>query len=597
MQSALTPIDEARKEQALLVLRPMAAGLDALGVAVCAFDEADGALLWNRSFLRFFPEHAAHIHAGEPYADNLRRFYLERLGPEELPLLEQYVREGIARHRTQQQPFSFEHRGARLQVNAIQVPGAGRVRIWRSDEHAAVAGDEPAEAAATRQSSMPAIVESTLLDHVADGVMVTDAAGRILWVNEPFVTMLGLCGRASAIGMGFIETYRLAWHDHAPGEHALFEHGLLNLAENMRFAGAPFELPLPGDCWSRVVAQRSPDDRRFYVLADITLLKRQQHQLQAAEARARESEALLKSKSMLLEATLDRMEQGIMMVNSDRVVEVCNRRARELLELPDELMARRPGFGEILAYQWATDEFRHTSQDVLQFIRAGGILDRPHSYIRKRPDGRVIEIQSVPIEGGGVVRTYADITERKRNEERIEYLAHHDGLTSLSNRDVFLEALQRATSESRDTGEVFAVYFIDLDKFKQINDRFGHAVGDLVLVEAADRLRLLAAEFEVAARLGGDEFAILKRRVDGAAEAMVFAERLLDSFRPPIAIENHTLRLGASIGVALYPSSGDDADLLLRTADSAMYQAKASGAGHARLLNRGVEPVGETSPG
>ncbi|CAN5865135.1 hypothetical protein BH11PSE13_BH11PSE13_22700 [soil metagenome] len=584
----------------LSVLRPMADGFDGLGVAMCVFDDADCTLLWNRAFLRFFPEHAGHVHAGEPYVENLRRFYRKRLGADEMPSIERYVQQGLERHRTQQRPFTFEHRGMRLLVTSFPVPGAGRVRLWKVDVEAGPvddAGDNKNEEPATTSAAgMPVIVETTLLDHVADGVMVTDVDNRILWVNEPFLSMYGVLERAVAVGNAFTDVYSAAWQDHALGEEAqLFERGLATLVDNIRFAGAPFELPLPGERWSRVVAQRSPEGKVFFVHVDITLLKRQHALLSMAEARARESEAELQSKSMLLEATLDRMEQGIMMVNADRVVEVCNRRAIELLDLPPELMASRPTFGQVLAHQWASDEFMHTPQDVVEFVRAGGILDRPHSYDRMRPNGQVIEIQSVPIEGGGIVRTYADITERKRSEERIRHMAQHDGLTALSNREVFLDALNRATVESQSSGEIFAVYFIDLDKFKSINDHFGHAVGDKVLVQVAELMRRLVDVSDVVGRLGGDEFAILRRQVDGPAGAMMFAQTLLDGFRTPMQIEGHLLHLGTSVGVGLYPTSGTGADALLRAADAAMYLAKSSGSGRALLFVQPDDAFSETA--
>ncbi len=585
----------------LSLLCQMAAGLDGLGVAMCVFDDSDCTVLWNRTFLKFFPEHAAHVHAGEPYVDNLRRFYRERLGANEMPSIERYVQQGLERHRTQQRPFSFEHRGTLLQVTSFPVPGAGRVRMWKVNAEAGpidcIDDNVAVEPPSTKEAGAPALVESTFLDHVADGVMVTDADDGILWVNEAFVSMYGLPERAAVVGVGFADVYCAAWKDHTRGEEApLLEQGLSTLVDNLRFAGAPFELPLPGDRWTRVVAQRGPEGKEFFVHVDITLLKRRHHQLSEAEARARESEAALQSKSMLLEATLDRMEQGIMMVNAERVVEVCNRRAMELLDLPRELMASRPTFGQVLAHQWASDEFVHSPDDVLDFVRGGGILDRPHRYDRLRPNGQVIEIQSVPIEGGGVVRTYADITERRRNEERIRHMAQHDGLTALTNREVFLEELNRATAEAQVTAEVFAVYFIDLDKFKSINDHFGHAVGDQVLVQVAGLMRQLVGASDVVGRLGGDEFAILKRLVDGPFGAMSFAQNLLDGFRVPMQIEGHLLHLGTSIGVGLYPTSGTGADALLRSADTAMYLAKSSGSGRALLFVQPDASATETVP-
>ena len=117
MNAADNPVPrEAGQTETLTLLGPMAEGFDGLGVAMCVFDTADATVLWNRTFLKFFPEHAADVHVGEPYVDNLRRFYRERLGPDELPLIERYVQEGLERHRTQQRPFSFEHLGRRLQV-------------------------------------------------------------------------------------------------------------------------------------------------------------------------------------------------------------------------------------------------------------------------------------------------------------------------------------------------------------------------------------------------------------------------------------------------------------------------------------------------
>jgi diguanylate cyclase (GGDEF)-like protein len=300
------------------------------------------------------------------------------------------------------------------------------------------------------------------------------------------------------------------------------------------------------------------------------MLKLQQEELRAAEQKASTTNALL-------EATLERMQQGVMMVNSDRIVEVCNKRAIELLGLPESLMNSKPSFEEVLAYQWSTNEFRHTSDSLKDFIKAGGITDQPQCYDRKRPDGRVIEVQSVPIAGGGVLRTYTDITERRRVEERIRHVARHDGLTSLANRDVFLEHLAEAfPTDDAPTSAPFAVHYIDLDRFKPINDRHGHGIGDKVLTIVAERMRRVARGKDVVARMGGDEFAILQYDVGHLDAALGLAARILASISEPMEVESLRLQVGASIGIATFPGPATDVDSLLRDADAAMYAAKSS---------------------
>ena len=136
-----------------------------------------------------------------------------------------------------------------------------------------------------------------------------------------------------------------------------------------------------------------------------------------AEALA-QSEHLIAEKSAVLETTLEFMGQGIMMVGADRTVAVCNQRTVEMLDLPPDMRTPGTPFAQYLAYQWRTDEFKHTPADLQAFIRAGGILDQPHVYERRRPDGRMIEVRSTPLPDGGVVRAYTNVSERKLAEDR-----------------------------------------------------------------------------------------------------------------------------------------------------------------------------------
>jgi len=170
-----------------------------------------------------------------------------------------------------------------------------------------------------------------------------------------------------------------------------------------------------------------------------------------------------------------------------------------------------------------------------------------------------------------LVTVLQDVTERKRNEERIARMAHHDHMTDLPNRTTFNDAMTAAIERASKTGGQFTVLSLDLDGFKEANDTYGHLVGDALLCEVADRL-LGAAGTSFVARIGGDEFAII---VEGdAGMATVVADRALDAFKEDIPVEDRRIRTGVTIGAAVFPKDGDDAKALISNADVALYRAK-----------------------
>jgi diguanylate cyclase (GGDEF)-like protein len=185
-------------------------------------------------------------------------------------------------------------------------------------------------------------------------------------------------------------------------------------------------------------------------------------------------------------------------------------------------------------------------------------------------------VQHHPMQDGGFVSTHEDITEQRQQEARIQHLARHDGLTELPNRVQFLEEMAAAEA-AIERGETAAVLYIDLDRFKSINDTLGHAIGDKLLKQASVRLWGTTRETDLLARLGGDEFSLLLRPIERPSDAAVIAERMVEAMTTPFAIDGHQITIGASIGIAIAPQDGETTDVLMKNADLALYRAKSEG--------------------
>ncbi|HZW19897.1 bifunctional diguanylate cyclase/phosphodiesterase [Noviherbaspirillum sp.] len=199
-----------------------------------------------------------------------------------------------------------------------------------------------------------------------------------------------------------------------------------------------------------------------------------------------------------------------------------------------------------------------------------------------------VEVNASPFLHNGHFATLfimRDITERKKTEEQMAYLAHYDSLTGLPNRMLFHQRLEHALSVAERPERSVEVLFLDLDRFKVINDSLGHAVGDLVLKEAAARLQGILRESDTVARLGGDEFVVLVENVDEPHRGGVIAEKILAAFVPPFLRDKQPLTVSTSIGISSFPSDGTDSETLLKKADMAMYRAKESGRNNYRYFS------------
>jgi diguanylate cyclase (GGDEF)-like protein len=279
-----------------------------------------------------------------------------------------------------------------------------------------------------------------------------------------------------------------------------------------------------------------------------------------------------------LQAIVDNFPGGISLLDADLRLIVTSYGARKLLQLPDELFANGPVLLE--------DVFRFNAQrgeygvgDVEEQVASRIALARlgqAHVFERTRPDGTVIEVRGVPVDRGGFITTYTDVTERHRSEAAMAHLAYHDPLTQLANRAKLGDKLEHALTVARHD-HLVSIHLIDLDHFKYVNDSLGHPAGDKLLQEAATRLGRIVRSTDIVARMGGDEFAVVQMGITQESDIAALAERIIEILEQPFDLEGQPMFIAASIGIAVAPRDGATAEQLIRNADLALYASKSSG--------------------
>ena len=288
---------------------------------------------------------------------------------------------------------------------------------------------------------------------------------------------------------------------------------------------------------------------------------------------------------------ISNLHEGVVIISPDGVVQAANASAERILRVrPGQLVGRN----RLDPIQRVVDEYGKEVGSTMmpsgQVLRTGEpIFGRVYGLLLKTGELMWVRQNIIPIRRhaeptpSSVMLSFADITDIKRAEQRLRHLAAHDALTGLTNRSFFIAHLESAIESARDESRELALFFLDLDRFKSVNDTAGHACGDTLLQSAAARLTDCIGPGDVIARLGGDEFVILiDQRVEGKRIALL-AERLLQAMREPFDTVNGRYYLGVSIGVALYPHDGISGSDLLRSADAAMYRAKQNGRNRAQF--------------
>ncbi len=290
-----------------------------------------------------------------------------------------------------------------------------------------------------------------------------------------------------------------------------------------------------------------------------------------------------------LDLAMSNMSQGLCFFDGKQRLRVCNRRFADIYGLSPA--ATRPGISlrELTDHWFAAGGPANVTRD--DYLMAHATIVRaaePHQSVIETTDGRTIAIQQQPMPDGGWVATHEDITARRRAEEKISFLAQHDVLTGLPNRSMLLERINQARPGAA-RGRAFALLFLDLDRFKAVNDTLGHAAGDALLQTVAARLRETVREGDTVARLGGDEFVILQANLKNPETAARLARRIIAAVGAPYTIGENEVIIGVSIGIDIAATESIPAGDMLKNADMALYISKSEGRGTFRFFEADMD--------
>ncbi len=401
----------------------------------------------------------------------------------------------------------------------------------------------------------------TLIDQMREGVVHIDADGVIRYVNDRYCEILGyaceeLVGQRAEMLVTTEEDREIFRSKYAIGTGGTSDHYELQFRRKdgriiwVDIGSAPL-IDASGAVIGTIGVHNDVTERR------------------ASEAALRESEALYR---LMAENSTDVISRttdaGVILYVSDAV------RTLPGYE-PEELIGK-----SILSYIHEDDHevVRYATRNV-------HVRPMTFAYKVRKKSGQILWFETTcrgVVNASGealdeLVSVSRDVSERKSAEEQIEHQAYHDALTGLPNRLLFRDRLTVALASARRLKKPLAVMFLDLDRFKYVNDTLGHSLGDELLKVVADRLRLALREEDSIARMGGDEFTVLLADLGTADDAAKIAVKLIEAVAEPIRLEGNELFVTGSIGIALFPSDGDTAEMLIKNADHAMYRAKESG--------------------
>jgi diguanylate cyclase (GGDEF)-like protein len=327
----------------------------------------------------------------------------------------------------------------------------------------------------------------------------------------------------------------------------------------------------------------------LFAIGVLQLFGLQFKRIETSERKLAAKNAELDLARLQMEATLANLSQGVCFFDENNNLLVFNQRFCQMIGLPGETVRIGMSTAEIAEMRIAAGTFWDTTlAEYLATLDARLREGVPVDEISELLDGRTVSKHFEPLAGGGWVMTLEDISERRAAERQIAYLAHHDMLTGLANRALFRDHLRHAFTDAA-SSKGFALLCLDLDRFKAVNDTYGHPVGDGLLFAVADRLRAAVRGGDLVARLGGDEFVILQLNVSEQSETTALAHRVVEAIGQPFMIEGHRLSIGVSIGIAMAPRHRMNPERLFKDADLALYRSKQAGRGTWKIFDAAME--------
>ena len=523
-------LDETRTREAVL---------EGLSQGFMLYDAEDRLVLRNSHFLQIFPELKTISVSGASYEDVARAEIANVTCPS--PAEELAAR--MQRHSQPQSIFEFQSNDGRwVLVKENRTREGGTVVVYTDIT------DLKLRDALGALCALPGVV-------VYQRVVTPDENIRYTYISESCFDLFGVSAKT------ILENPDALTSRHSPEYKANFRERLLAASKTM-------------STWDVEASIISADGKKKFT-----------HAIARPEKLSDGSvlwTGIILDETRTREAVVESLSQGLVFYDADDRLVLRNRYFVELYPNLKDVAVSGAKYEDVVRAERLTElvksqQYVHTDDDLnARLVRH---LD-PHSmFERQMADGRWVLVNENRTGDGGTVILYTDITELKRREREIQYLAEHDGLTGLYNRVAFQRAAEAAIKSAKSRGSLAAIFFLDLDYFKNINDTLGHMAGDEIIRVVSRRLLDCAQDIDTAARFGGDEFGLVVADAASPEVVAVLASRILDTIKMPVDYQGRQITPSCSIGIALSPADGECIDELMKNADLALYRSKAEGRG------------------